>query len=198
MKFFSTRLFSAAALGLAVAGFAASPAFACDGCGCAANKSDKTAAACESGCSEKTVEATGNIVEVAQSAGTFNTLIAAAEAAGLVEVLTGEDKLTVLAPTDEAFAKLPEGTVESLLLPENKDKLAAILTYHVIPGKVKAAKALEAGEAETVNGGTVTFAVESHGDHDHAQVNGVNIIATDIMATNGVVHVIDEVLLPAE
>lgn len=184
MKLFSTRLLSVAALGLAAAGFTAAPAFACDTCGCADKKSAEAP--------------TGNIVEVAQSAGTFNTLIAAAQAAGLVDVLTGDGPLTVLAPTDEAFAKLPEGTVESLLLPENKDKLAAILTYHVIAGKVDAAAALKAGEAETVNGGAVTFAVDTHDGHDHPQVNGVNIVATDIKATNGIIHVIDEVLLPAE
>lgn len=185
MKLFSARLLSVAALGIAAAGFTAAPALACSGCGCAPK--------------EKVVEApAGNIVEVAQSAGTFNTLLAAAEAAGLVEVLTGEGPLTVLAPNDAAFAKLPEGTVESLLLPENKDKLVAVLTYHVIPGKVKSKAALKAGEATTVQGGTVTFAIESHDDHDHAQVNGVNILATDIKASNGVVHVIEEVLLPAE
>ncbi|MEM7624367.1 MAG: fasciclin domain-containing protein [Planctomycetota bacterium] len=185
MKLFPTRLFSVAALGLAAAGFTAGPALAGDSC-----------SSCN--CSDKAAKATGNIVEVAQSAGTFNTLIAAAEAAGLVETLTGDGPLTVFAPTDEAFAKLPEGTVESLLLPENKDQLAAILTYHVVAGKVKAKDALKAGEAETVQGGTLTFAVESHGDHDHATVNGVNLVATDIKATNGVVHVVDAVLLPAE
>ncbi|WP_184679188.1 fasciclin domain-containing protein [Algisphaera agarilytica] len=158
---------------------------ACGGCGCSAKK-------------EKPAGPSGDIVETAASAGVFNTLLAAAEAAGLVETLQSEGPLTVLAPTDAAFAKLPEGTVESLLEPENKDQLVAILTYHVVPGKVDSAAALEAGTATTVQGGELTFSVESHGDHDHAQVNGVNIIKTDIETTNGMIHVIDAVLLPAE
>lgn len=133
-----------------------------------------------------------DIVDTAVSAGSFNTLVAAVQAAGLVETLKGEGPFTVMAPTDEAFAKLPAGTVETLLKPENKDQLVAILTYHVIPAKAKAKDALEMGEAPTVQGGTLSFAVVD----GQAQVNGVNITATDIMTSNGVIHVIDEVLLP--
>lgn len=138
--------------------------------------------------------ASGDIVDVAASAGQFNTLIAAAQAAGLVDTLKGDGPLTVLAPTDEAFAKLPAGTVESLLKPENKDQLVAILTYHVIPGEVRAVDALEAGRAGTVQGGDVSFAIQN----GQARVNGVNLVATDVDASNGVVHVIDEVLLPTD
>ncbi|MEM6458344.1 MAG: fasciclin domain-containing protein [Planctomycetota bacterium] len=180
-----TRLFGSclalSAVGLLGLG-AMTPAFA--GGGCAACSSSKSTASV----------ASADIVGVASSAGTFETLLAAAGAAGLVETLQSEGPLTVLAPTDDAFAKLPEGTVDSLLLPENKDRLAEILTYHVIAGKVKAEQALEAGEAATVQGDTVLFALED----GQAQVNGINILATDVKASNGVIHVIDEVLIPAE
>ena len=136
--------------------------------------------------------AKGDIVETAMEAGKFSTLVAALKQADLVETLQGEGPFTVMAPTDDAFASLPEGTLEMLLMPENKEKLAEILTYHVIPSKVMAADALEAGEAETVQGGTLMFSV----DGEQAQVNGVDISKTDIKATNGVIHVIDEVLMP--
>ena len=181
-----TRFAAVTALGLATVGFVTAPAVACTNCGCSAAPMGTKA--------EKKEKS--DIVETAASAGTFNTLLAAAEAAGLVETLQGEGPLTVLAPTDEAFAALPEGTVESLLKPENKDQLVAILTYHVIAGAVDAEAAMEAGTAETVNGAELTFAVESHDGHDHAQVNGVNIIKTDIETSNGIIHVIDAVLLP--
>ncbi len=102
-------------------------------------------------------ESTKNIVEVAQSAGTFDTLIAAAKAAGLVGALTGDGPITVLAPTDDAFAKLPAGTVESLLKPENKDKLASILKYHVVSGRVYSDEAIKLGEASTAQGSSVTI-----------------------------------------
>ena len=148
--------------------------------------------ACSSKSGQSAHHRPGDIVDVAASAGTFETLIAAAQAAGLVDTLKGDGPLTVLAPTDEAFAKLPHGTVESLLKPENKDQLVAVLTYHVIPGKVLAQDALKAGEAGTVQGDHVTFAVQN----GQPRVNGVNLVATDLAATNGVVHVIDEVLLP--
>ncbi len=144
----------------------------------------------EYGSKDKAAKA--DIVDTAISAGSFNTLVAAVQAAGLVDTLKGEGPFTVMAPTDEAFAKLPAGTVESLLLPENKDQLVAILTYHVIPAKAKAKDALKMGEAPTVQGGTLSFAVVD----GQAQVNGVNIVTTDIMTSNGVIHVIDEVLLP--
>ncbi len=164
----------------------ATPAAACATCGCTAAAPEAPAAP------------TGDIVDTAASAGMFNTLLAAAEAAGLVETLKSDGPLTVLAPTDDAFAALPEGTVESLLLPENKDKLVAILTYHVVPGSVDAKAAMKAGTATTVQGGKLTFATETHDGHAHATVNGVNIIKTDIATTNGMIHVIDAVLLPAE
>ncbi|MEQ9461706.1 MAG: fasciclin domain-containing protein [Phycisphaeraceae bacterium] len=137
-----------------------------------------------------------DIVDVAVSTGQFKTLVAAVKAADLVDVLKGEGPFTVMAPNDAAFAKLPEGTVETLLKPENKDKLVAILTYHVIPGAVKAEDALKAKKAKTVQGGSLTFALVTHGDHNHAQVNGIDILATDIEASNGVIHVIDQVLMP--
>lgn len=138
------------------------------------------------------VKPTSDIVETAAAAGSFSTLLAAAEAAGLVDALKGEGPLTVFAPTDEAFAKLPAGTVESLLLPENKDALAGILKLHVISGKVKskdlAGKMLD---AETLNG------MVSIDGTDGVRVNGATVITADIKASNGIIHVIDTVLLPA-
>ena len=133
-----------------------------------------------------------NIPATAQKAGTFNTLLAAAKAAGLVEVLSGDKPLTVFAPTDEAFAKLPEGTVESLLKPENKAKLAAILAFHVVPGRVFASDVLSKKEFKTVQGGMLTAAMKNGA----ATINGSTIVATDIDASNGVIHVIDRVMLP--
>ena len=135
-----------------------------------------------------------DIVETAVAAGSFNTLAAALEAADLVSTLKGEGPFTVFAPTDEAFAKLPEGTVESLLLPENRDQLVAILTYHVVAGQVTAAEVVELTEATTVNGAEVDIRAGSDG----VRVNDSNVTATDVFATNGVIHVIDAVLLPPE
>jgi uncharacterized surface protein with fasciclin (FAS1) repeats len=137
-----------------------------------------------------------DIVDTAKEAGQFSTLLAAADAAGLVDTLKGDGPLTVMAPTDAAFDKLPEGTVETLLKPENQEKLVAILTYHVIAGKIKAADALEAGEAKTVEGGTLEFKTKKSYGETKAMVNGVKIVKTNIMASNGVIHVIDEVLMP--
>lgn len=135
-----------------------------------------------------------NIVATTDKAGTFKTLIAAAKAAGLAEALTGETELTVFAPTDEAFAKLPAGTVESLLKPENKDKLAGILKYHVVAGRVYSEDALKAKVAKTLQGSTVSITVQN----GKARVNSANLVATDIDASNGVIHVIDSVILPPE
>jgi uncharacterized surface protein with fasciclin (FAS1) repeats len=132
-----------------------------------------------------------DIVDTAVSAGKFGTLVAAVKAAGLVETLKGEGPFTVFAPTDAAFAKLPKGTVEDLLKPENKDKLVAILTYHVVPGRLKAADVVAAKELKTVNGKTAAVTTEGG-----AKIAGVSIIATDIETSNGVVHVIDSVMLP--
>lgn len=134
-----------------------------------------------------------NIVETAVDAGSFTTLVAAVQAAGLVDTLANTEGLTVFAPTDDAFAKLPAGTVESLLLPENRDQLVAILTYHVVPAKITA-DMLERGAntANTVQGQAVVVTLDDNG----ATINGANITATDIMASNGVIHVIDSVILP--
>ena len=133
-----------------------------------------------------------DIVETASSNGSFTTLVAALEAAGLVETLQGDGPFTVFAPTDEAFAKLPAGTVESLLLPENKDQLTAILTYHVVLGKVTSAQVVTLESATTVNGQDVQIRVEK----DIVTVDGATVTAVDVMASNGVIHVIDEVILP--
>ena len=133
-----------------------------------------------------------DIVDTAVAAGQFNTLAAALEAADLVGTLKGDGPFTVFAPTDAAFAKLPEGTVDSLLKPENRDKLVAILTYHVVPGEVKAADVVKLSEAKTVNGQDVAITVADSG----VRVNDANVIKTDIGASNGVIHVIDTVILP--
>ncbi len=133
-----------------------------------------------------------NIPATADKAGTFQTLLAAAKAAGLVEVLSGDKPLTVFAPTDEAFAKLPAGTVESLLKPENKEKLAAILKFHLVPGRVFSNEVLSKKELKTVHGGMLTATIKAGA----ATINGANLVATDIDASNGVIHVIDSVMLP--
>jgi len=130
-----------------------------------------------------------DIVDTAIAAGTFNTLVAAVQAAGLVETLKGPGPFTVFAPTDEAFAALPAGTVEALLA--DPVALAAILTYHVVPGAVMSSALTEGLTVATVNGAMVTFTLDGG-----AKINGANIVAADIMATNGVIHVIDAVILP--
>ena len=134
-----------------------------------------------------------DLVDVAVSAGQFNTLAAALQAADLVDTLKGDGPFTVFAPTDEAFAKLPEGTVETLLRPENIDQLTAILTYHVVPGSVYAADVVKLDKATTVNGSDVSIKVKDGGVH----VNDATVIKTDIGASNGVIHVIDTVILPS-
>ena len=135
---------------------------------------------------------TKNIVEVAVGAGTFNTLVAAVKAAGLAETLQGTGPFTVFAPTDAAFAKLPKGTVEALLA--DKAKLASILTYHVVAGKVTAGDIVKAKGAAptTVNGQALDVAVRG----GKVYVNGAQVVSADVAATNGVIHVIDTVLLP--
>ena len=135
--------------------------------------------------SEKTV------VEIAIDSPDHTTLVAAVKAADLVETLSGPGPFTVFAPTNAAFAKLPEGTVESLLKPENKAQLVAILTYHVVPAKVLAAD-VQTGEAPTVNGNKLNIKADSDG----VTVNGANVVATDLIGSNGVIHVIDTVILP--
>ena len=133
-----------------------------------------------------------DIVDVAVSAGQFNTLAAALDAAGLVETLKGEGPFTVFAPTDAAFAKLPAGTVDSLLKPENKDQLIAVLTYHVVPGSVMAEDVVKLSGATTVNGSDVKIAVVD----GSVRIDDATVIKTDINASNGVIHVIDSVILP--
>ena len=132
-----------------------------------------------------------DIVDTAVAAGSFTTLVAAVEAAGLVETLKGEGPFTVFAPTDAAFAALPAGTVEDLLKPENKDKLVAVLTYHVVPGKVMSTDLTEGMKAATVQGAEVTFTLDGG-----PKVNGAVISGPDVAASNGVIHVIDQVILP--
>jgi transforming growth factor-beta-induced protein len=133
-----------------------------------------------------------NIPTVATKAGKFNTLLAAAKAAGLVEALSGDKALTVFAPTDDAFAKLPKDTVATLLKPENKDKLKAILLFHVVEGRVYSEDALAAKSAATLQGSKVEITVKDGA----AYVNGAKILATDVDASNGVIHIIDSVILP--
>ncbi|MGE5293391.1 MAG: fasciclin domain-containing protein [Solirubrobacterales bacterium] len=135
-----------------------------------------------------------DIVDVAASAGVFSTLVKAVEAAGLVETLKGVGPFTVFAPTDEAFAKLSEGTLDNLLKPQNKDKLTAILTYHVVPGKLLANEVvgLHGKSINTVQGGELTFDASAG-----VRVGEANVTQTDVVASNGVIHVIDKVLIPA-
>ena len=132
-----------------------------------------------------------DIVAVASGAGSFNTLVAAVKAAGLVETLQGTGPFTVFAPTDEAFAKLPKGTVEDLLKPENKEKLVAILTYHVVSGKVMAAD-VKTMKAKTVNGQSLDVKVTDGA----VTVDNAKVVKTDVAASNGVIHVIDTVVMP--
>jgi len=135
-----------------------------------------------------------DIVDTAVSAKSFNTLVAALKAADLVDVLRGDGPFTVFAPTDAAFAKLPAGTVDNLLKPENKAKLQAVLTYHVVPGRYMAADVLKMSSAKTVNGNSFMVSMKG-GD---AMVDNAKIVKTDIMASNGVIHVIDSVILPKD
>lgn len=173
-------LMSVSALALTVA--LATSAFAGGTCGMKDANYDKAKA-----------KAKGDIVDIAASSKDFSTLVAAVKAAGLVETLKGDGPFTVFAPTNEAFAKLPEGTVESLLKPENRDKLIAVLTYHVVPGKVMAKDVVSLSEAKTVQGTKVEITVKD----DKVMINKSQVTKTDINATNGVIHVIDTVLLPS-
>ena len=141
---------------------------------------------------KKSKAAEKDIVDVAVGAGQFNTLAAALEAAGLVETLKGDGPFTVFAPTDAAFAKLPDGTVETLLKPENRDQLTEILTYHVVPGRVTAAQVVKLSDATTVNGADVSIEL-SNGS---VFVDNATVVKTDIEASNGIIHIIDTVILP--
>ena len=133
-----------------------------------------------------------DVVDTAVSAGSFNTLVAAVQAADLVDTLKSEGPFTVFAPTDDAFAKLPAGTVEDLLKPENKDKLKAILTYHVVSGKYMAKDVATMKMAETVNGQSVMISM----DAGTVMVDEAKVVQADIECSNGVIHVIDTVILP--
>jgi uncharacterized surface protein with fasciclin (FAS1) repeats len=133
-----------------------------------------------------------DIVDTAVAAGNFNTLAKALQAADLVDTLKGTGPFTVFAPTDEAFAKLPAGTLDDLLKPENKEKLKAILTYHVVPGNVMAAQAMKLNSAKTVNGKDLAIKT----DGGKVMINDATVTKADIHASNGVIHVIDTVLLP--
>lgn len=135
-----------------------------------------------------------DIVDVAASNSDFSTLVAAVKAAGLVETLKGDGPFTVFAPTNEAFAKLPAGTVESLLKPENKDKLTAILTYHVVSGKVYAKQVVNIDSAKSVQGSQIDISSAN----GKVKVNDAYVVMTDIKASNGVIHVIDSVIIPTE
>jgi uncharacterized surface protein with fasciclin (FAS1) repeats len=172
----TNRIFSVAAM---VAALSLAPnLFAGD---CAASKT----------ASAKTCASGKDIVAVAAGAENFKTLVSAVKAAGLVETLQGAGPFTVFAPTDEAFSKLPAGTLESLLKPENKDKLIAILKYHVVPGKVLAAD-VKTGDVKTVEGQSVKLVVSAEG----VTVDNAKVIKTDVPAENGVIHVIDTVIIP--
>ncbi len=142
----------------------------------------------------ETAVAEKTIVETAVGAGKFNTLVAAVKAAGLAEALSGKGPFTVFAPTDEAFAKLPKGTVETLLKPENKDKLVAILKYHVVSGKYPAAKVVKSQSLETLQGDKLMIKVTDDG----VMIDKAKIAATDVMCSNGIIHIIDSVVLPPE
>jgi uncharacterized surface protein with fasciclin (FAS1) repeats len=131
-----------------------------------------------------------DIVDTAVGAGSFKTLVTAVKAAGLVETLKGKGPFTVFAPTDEAFAKLPAGTLEALL--KDKDKLAAVLTYHVVPGKVMSTDIVKLKTADTVQGSAVTIKA----GNDGVKVDGAKVLKTDILCSNGVIHVIDAVIIP--
>lgn len=163
---------------------------ACDGA------KTSSAAACTSGTQAEVVAASNtvkmDIVDTAVAAGSFKTLAAALTAADLIDTLKGPGPFTVFAPTDAAFAKLPKGTVENLLKPENRDALVAVLTYHVVPGTVKAADVVKLKSATTVNGQRVDIVVND----GTVRLDGATVVQTDIIATNGVIHVIDSVILP--
>ena len=135
--------------------------------------------------------ASKDIVDTAVAAGSFDTLVAAVQAAGLVDALKGDGPLTVFAPTDEAFAKLPAGTVESLLKPENKDKLIAVLTYHVVSGEILSSDA-KPGEVKTLQGSTLEVSQKN----GQIMIDQARVVSADIRTSNGVIHVIDEVILP--
>ena len=156
---------------------------------CSSSSDEATTAESSAAVEEASV---GTIVEVASANPDFSTLVAAVSAAGLVETLSGEGPFTVFAPTNEAFAALPPGVLDALLLPENKDALVKILTYHVVPGTVLAADITD-GDVATVEGQNVTLSTANG-----VTVNGATVLTADVLASNGVIHVIDAVLVPAD
>ena len=164
--------------------------FACGGGGSESKESNEAEAE-EMVMEEAPMETPKDIVALASETESLSTLVAAVKAAGLVETLQGEGPFTVFAPTNEAFAALPEGTLDNLLLPENKDQLVAILTYHVVPGAVKSTDLTAGMSVATVNGANVTFDIV-----EGVEVNGAIVLTADITASNGIVHVIDSVILP--
>lgn len=188
----------------ALVAVAAAAALTLAACGSSTDEatSEPTAAASEEAAAEEMVEesgdmaadpaAAGTIVDVATGAGQFSTVLAAVQAAGLTETLNGAGPFTVFAPRDEAFAALPAGLVDALLLPENKDALTKILTYHVVPGTVMSADIAD-GEVATVEGQNVTLSTA-----DGVTVNGAKVIQADVVASNGVIHVIDTVIVPPD
>jgi uncharacterized surface protein with fasciclin (FAS1) repeats len=141
---------------------------------------------------DRSANPSGDIVDVAVEAGSFNTLAAALQAADLIDTLKSDGPFTVFAPTDAAFAKLPAGTVETLLKPENKDQLIAVLTYHVVPGKVSSSEVVELASARTVNGQEIRIKVRN----GTVFIDNATVAQVDIAASNGIIHVIDEVILP--
>ena len=178
-----SRLFSTLTALSAFGLLAVSPVYACDKCKCKEGHTHDKA---------QTVAAEMDIVDTAVAAGKFNTLAAALKAAGLVDALKGEGPFTVFAPTDDAFAALPEGTVEKLLLPENKALLTAVLTYHVVPGNLKAKDVVKADKLVTLNGQKIDLSTKKG-----VMVDGANVVKTDIATSNGTIHVIDKVIMPS-
>ena len=163
-------------------------------CGSSSSGATPSNGSSSSGSESSASAAASDIVDTAVAAGSFSTLVAAVQAAGLEETLRGAGPFTVFAPTDAAFAALPAGTVESLLLPENRERLRAILTYHVVAGRVMAADASGLSSAPTVNGAAAPIAPVDGG----LTIGGARIVSTDIACANGVIHVIDAVMLPPE
>ncbi|MDH4111901.1 MAG: fasciclin domain-containing protein [Actinomycetota bacterium] len=164
--------------------------------GAACSSDDSTSSSTTSPESPASAEASETITDIVAADADFSTLLAAVQASDLGDTLAGEGPFTVFAPTDEAFAALPEGILDTLLLPENKDQLAAVLTYHVVPAEVMAAD-VESGEVTTVNGATFSIDVSDAGVViTDGEGNQAQVVTTDIVASNGVIHVIDAVLLP--
>lgn len=174
-------------LKIAMAGFAVA-ALALTGCSSSDDSSSESSPSPTM--SESAEMSSGTIVDVAGSTEDLSTLVTAVEAAGLTETLSGEGPYTVFAPTNEAFEALPEGVLDALLEPANQEALTAVLTYHVVPGEVTSDQ-IEAGDVKTVEGSDVTIETDSG-----VTVNGATVVTADVMADNGVVHVIDEVLIP--